>query len=159
MNRAKINKNKGFLRALDRLMSGTRPRPAPTHFADRVIDRWNAEPAFGFSLRGALSFAFAAAALLVVFWQPIGATPEIVSFGFDKPVVRLREPVTLRWEVANIDRVQIKVKHGGVIKDVQVTNPKSSDSLTLMMHRPGKYSFELIAFSARGTFTRTIGAR
>lgn len=141
-------------------MAGARSHRAPTHFSDRVLDRWNAEPAFGFSLRGALAGACAAAALMVVFWQqPFLAKPGIVSFGFDKAAVALREPVTLRWEVTNVERVQIKVKHGGVLKEVAVTEPAASGSLTMRMNKPGKYSFELIAFTARGSFTRTLGGR
>lgn len=159
MNRGKFGKNKGFLRGLERLMSAVPERRAPSHFADRVLDRWREEPPFAWSLRGSLAAAGAVAALMVLFWQqPLMGKPQILSFGFDKAAVKMREPVTLRWEVANVERVQIKIKNGGVLKDVPVTAPTASGSLTMLIAKPGKWSFELVAFTGRGSFSRPLGA-
>lgn len=155
----KISKNKEFLRALERVMAQAKPQSAPTHFADRVLDRWREEPSWSFALPAGLAMACAAALLLFVVGRQFAQRPEIVSFGFDKPTVNLREPITLRWQVKNVERVQIKVKYGGVLKEVEVTEPVASDSITLMLHKPGKYSFELIAHTPQGVFSRSLGRR
>ncbi|MBI4348710.1 MAG: hypothetical protein HY553_17865 [Elusimicrobia bacterium] len=158
MDSGKISKNKDFLLALERLFDGARPHPAPTHFADRVLDRWREEPSWTMAMPAAVVMACATLALFFALGRAPQAQPQILAFGFDRESIPLYQPVTLRWKVAHVTRVQIKVTaDGAILKDMPVARPVESGELTMSMSLPGRYGFELIAHTPHGAITHRLG--
>ena len=158
MSARKSNKYRDLIAALDRISASLRQHAAPAGFADRVLERLEQGrvPAPAWGLRPALAVAGVLGALTLVFLpaqepdkvRKAEAKPQILSFTVDKAKVGRSEPITLRWKVANVKRVQVKRSDGMLVGELTINRPVQSDSITLYGQKPGKYSFVLVALTA-----------